>query len=282
MDFSLGLLARQWLSWHANYSSQGEALGLGLILNDPTVDGLGPIGVFRAWGLGHSMYSLSLQCHLSVMVSPRGVSGVIMWFCYQLALDTSSLWGCHLWNWGKWYPFLELWGFANVYQHFPLCLAQKMSLILVAISLVIIMEEKLLKPEVRLPPSVNWNNLFETLLEMFGFTYIQFGFPVPWHPWERLFMVLGLSWWLGYLERDRIGMDRWCWNAVRAEVGVTGSSSSWEPRSLPGDHLTRSLNSMWSHMGPYCHTHGSTLFLTTERETLGTLRNQMTIALIIA
>lgn len=37
------------------------------------------------------MYSLSLQCHLSVMVSPRGVSGVIMWFCYQLALDTSSL-----------------------------------------------------------------------------------------------------------------------------------------------------------------------------------------------
>ena len=137
----------------------------------------------------------------------NGITKGCQWGYYLFLLPVgirhfiSSLWGCHLWNWGKWYLFLELWGFANVYQHFPLCLAQKMSLILVAISLVIIVEEKLLKAEVRLPLSVNWKNLFETLLEMFGFTCIQFGFPVPWHPWERLFMVLGWSWWLGYLEK---------------------------------------------------------------------------------
>lgn len=53
---------------------------------------------------------------------------------------------------------------------------------LIAISLVVIMEEKLLKAEVRLPLSVNGNNLFETLLEKSGFPFTQFGFPVPWHP----------------------------------------------------------------------------------------------------
>lgn len=69
-----------------------------------------------------------------------------------------------------------------MYQYFAVCLAQKMSLMLIAISLVVIMEEKLLKAEVRLPLSVNGNNLFETLLEKFGFPFTQFGFPVPWHP----------------------------------------------------------------------------------------------------
>lgn len=36
-----------------------------------------------------------------------------------------------------------------------------------------------------------------------------------------------------------------CWNAVRDDVGVTGSRSSLEPRSLAGDHLTPS----WTQWG---------------------------------
>lgn len=61
-------------------------------LKGPMVYGLGPFGIFRAWGQGHSIYSLSLQCHLSVTISLGAVRGFITCFCYRMTLDIS----CHL------------------------------------------------------------------------------------------------------------------------------------------------------------------------------------------
>lgn len=149
-----------------------------------------------------------------------------------------------------------------MYQQFLLCLAQKM--FSPCGSLLFIMEEKLLKAKVRFTTKCELKQSVWNLSGNVWFSLYTVGFPVPWCPWERPFMISGWSSWLGSLERNRIGMDRWCWNAVKADVGVNGSSSFWKPRSLPGDHLTPSLGSVWSHMHPYWHAHGSTLSLTTE------------------
>lgn len=69
-----------------------------------------------------------------------------------------------------------------------------MCLILVAISLVIIVEEKLLKMEVRLPLVWIETIQFEVLLEKCGFPSKWFSFSVPWHPREWPLITLEWTW----------------------------------------------------------------------------------------
>lgn len=147
------------------------------------------------------------------------ISGVISWFCYQMALDTSF----HLSEVasvqvGKITPISSvvrvskcLWrlltmpsteDMLNLYSFFSCYNGGGM------------LEgwgEVTTKCQLK---KCGWNPFGKVWLSL----YTHFSFPVPWCPWGRPLMALGWS--------LVVGIDEWYCNALRAEVRATQASSS--------------------------------------------------------